>query len=68
MKMFAFSSYFVKNCRLSVSWLGTGTLSPSVTHLSVLSLHLDGHRSFLSDPGDWPWTSLSLCSQTYDEE
>lgn len=60
MRMFAFSSYFVKNCQVSVSWLGTGTLSPSVTHLNVLSLHLDVHRSFLSDPGDWPWT--------YDEE
>lgn len=43
-------------------------LSPSVTHLSVLSLRLDGHHSFLSDSGDWPWTFLSLCSETYDEE
>lgn len=38
MKMCAFSSYFLKSCWLSVSWLGTCVPSPLVTALSVLTL------------------------------
>lgn len=77
MKMCAFSSYFLKSCWLSVSWLGTGVLSPSAAALSMFSLHLDGHHTVFPFPcGVFSRTletassdaSSPKRSQTYDWE
>lgn len=77
MKMCAFSSYFLKSCWLSVSWLGTGILSPSVTTVSTLSLCLDGHHTVCPFPHrvfSRTQERMSLdvsspkCSRTYDQE
>lgn len=76
MKMCAFSSYFLKSCWLSVSWLGTGVRSPLVTALSVLSLCLDGHHTVCPFPCrvfSWTWERMSLdvlpqALSDYDQE